>query len=158
MQLEILIVVLHAEELVQLGITDGITGETSVFVIFLECNHQIPNERSLWIMIFFFFVIYHYCFVWYHIRFLSSHCMKDYLLTCFFMECTESRGGVATLGNLDGWCLFNASNAVPRKQSRSWSYTDWISRSPRGWLSLEFYVPLVLNTLEIENCFLLSRM
>lgn len=24
--------------------------------------------------------------------------------------------------------------------------------------SLEFYVPLVLNTLEIENCFLLSRM
>lgn len=47
MQLEILIVVLHAEELVQLGITDGITGETSVFVIFLECNHQIPNERSL---------------------------------------------------------------------------------------------------------------
>lgn len=53
------------------------------------------------------------------ISYQISQFSYNYLLTCFFMECTESRGGVATLCNLDGWCLFNASNAVPRKQSRS---------------------------------------
>ena len=58
---------------------------------------------------------------------LQSLCSK-----ISFLHLLLSRGKFATLSHLDGWCIFDAANAIPRKQSGCGADSVRICWSTRG--------------------------